>query len=126
MQATVQTTTKARYQAAVKAVRASGVKFRFNVQECCRGCITPEKLGMSSEDQAYAFSYGGQGQRIRWDYEGNAYRGNKEPLFEAQSTTMYVNHGNDSAQRVVEAFENEGFDVEWDGNDYETVAIRLN
>lgn len=124
--------TKTRYQAAVRKIRSHGIKYRFNVMACCRGCISPEQIGVASDYQPYAYSYGGQEQRIKWDEAGNAYQGNKNSRrsrFTAsnvhESPTLYLNHGNDSAQVLVEAFENQGFEVEWNGQDYECVSVRL-
>ena len=40
--------------------------------------------------------------------------------------SVYVNHGNGSAEKIVQAFRDGGFEVEWDGNDYSCVEIHVN
>lgn len=116
-----------------KVLRKQGIQFKFNVVECCRGCITDEKLNLKKEDQPYGFTYGGQGQRITWN-------GNDEMIYassvsskrsfyyrgaEQKVEQVFINHGNDSAEAIVKAFTEAGFDAEWDGNKYSCVVINI-
>lgn len=117
-----------------KALRAEGIQFRFNVMECCKGCISHEKLGLKSEDQPYGFTYGGQGQRITWNEQDEmvyASSMTRKRSYYYRDTankvdSVYVNHGNGSAEKIVQAFRDGGFEVEWDGNDYSCVEIHVN
>lgn len=81
----------------------------------------------------YGFTYGGQGQRITWN-------GNDEMVYassvsgkrsfyyrnaERKVDSVYVNHGNGSAEAIAQAFRDGGFDVEWDGSEYSFVVINI-
>lgn len=117
------------------ALRKQGVQFRLNVVECCRGCITDEKLNLKSEDQPYGFTYGGQGQRITWNSKGemiyaSSLNKSRRSFYyrsasESKVHTLYINHGNGSAEKIVEEFRKAGFDAEWDGSEWSTVQINL-
>ena len=117
-----------------KALRKEGVQFRFNVMECCRGCISSEKLGLKNEDQLYGFTYGGQGQRITWNEQDEmvyASSMNRKRSFYYRDNggkvgSVYVNHGNGSAEKIAQAFRDGGFEVEWDGEDSSCVEIHVN
>lgn len=123
-------TTKARYNVALKALRAEGVKVRSNVRQCCRGCITPDQLGLTDEtvkSTPYAYTYGGQGQAVSWDSNGEPKR-----LREAYSwgeprtiESAMFSHGNGAGPKVAEAFEAQGFGVIWDGSDFKCVEVLL-
>lgn len=134
------TTTVERWDAAIKEARKAGVKVRQNVQQCCRGCITPEKLGLKEDDETtpYAFTFGGQGNAITW-YNNQAYYraelnrtrnsrswyGRKDPK---PVDRVFWNHGGEdlkAAEAIKAAFENNGFTVEWNGEGYECVQIVL-
>lgn len=39
--------------------------------------------------------------------------------------SVYVNHGNGSAEAIVQAFRDGGFEVEWDGSEYSCVVINI-
>lgn len=121
-------TTKERYAAAVKAIRKSGVAIRQNVQACCSGCAEPFKTtkGFDAETTPYAWNFGGQGGALKWAENG------REALlpsdyFYADRTdvTVYFNHGNGSAERIVAAFKAEGFDAEWDGEQHSAVKVTI-
>jgi len=124
-----------RFKNVAKQLRKQGVQFRINISECCRGCVTPEKLGLKHEKQAYGFIYGGQGQRIAWNENGEVvYADSQKPrgrnyFFNPKKNKVekiYVNHGNGSADEIVSAFNNSGFDASWDGNEYSCVEIDFN
>jgi hypothetical protein len=53
----------ARFDAAMKEIRKSGVKAQRNVNGCCRGCINTDTLN-AKEDQKIIWHYGGQGNRF--------------------------------------------------------------
>lgn len=111
-------------------LRRKGIAFRINVMECCRGCVSYEKLGAKSEQQPYGFIYGGQGNRVRWNENGELVSANPSSKRRSYYGSiarkidhLYVNHGNGSAKEIVSAFREDGFDVEWDGNEYSCVKI---
>lgn len=117
-----------------KELRKQGVQFRMNVMECCRGCISHEKLNLKNEDQPYGFTYGGQGGRITWNSEDQVvyadsltkkYRYGR-PRNGELVDAVYVNHGNGSAEKIAQAFRDGGFEVEWDGTDGSCVEIHVN
>lgn len=124
-------TTKERYAAAVKAIRKSGVAIRQNVQACCPGCAEPFKTtkGFDAETTPYAWNFGGQGGALKWAGNGDkalltdGYLGYGGA--ERASVTVYFNHGNGSAERIVEAFRAEGFDVKWDGEQHSCVEVTV-
>lgn len=118
-----------RFKDAARELRKSGVAFRINVQSCCRGCVDgKEKLGMVDDDQAYGFIFAGQGQRIGWDandqfvHPAPNYPGGRR---NTPVQSVYINHGNESAQAIVDAFSKQGFDVEWDGTTYQCVIVHV-
>lgn len=123
-------TTKERYAAAVKAIRKSGVSIRQNVSACCRGCAEPFKTtkGFDKKTTPYAWNFGGQGGAIRWDKAGQSTLLSKEQAawtHSAPTQKVYFNHGNGSAERIVAAFEEEGFEVTWDGNPLSCVEVTV-
>lgn len=132
---------KQRWQEAVYATRRSGVVVRQNVMECCRGCVSPEKLGMTKEHlddgMPYAWTYGGQGNANSWversqgefvlmnrqkfaAWNKRAFGRMPEPV-----EGVYFYHGNGGAEKVVEAFRAQGFEVEWNGDQYEAVLVKV-
>lgn len=123
-------TTKERYAAAVKAIRKSGVAIRQNVQACCRGCAEPFKTTKNFDEETtpFAWNFGGQGGALRWSGNGqetylpsDTYRYGRQANPSTQK--VYFNHGNGSAERIVEAFKAEGFEVEWDGEQHSCVEV---
>lgn len=126
---------RARFFTATKELRRAGVKWHTNVQQCCRGCVTHDQLGLASEDDEtmYAWTFGGQGGALRWNRDngfavrdmtgyGRTWGGrvdNDEPV------TVYVNHGNGSGALVAEAFKRNGFTVKWDGSETMCVEIEV-
>lgn len=120
------TTTQDRWIAAVKALRADGVKFRFNVQKCCRGCITHEDLNMTDHSQPYGYTYGGQGDRIYWDDRGRPYRKGTQRHSGPWHETLdhvNINHGNGAAEKIVAAFTAAGLPATWDGSEFSCVKV---
>lgn len=117
---------KQRLHRALVATRREGVKVRQNVSSCCRGCISPEDLG-AEEGQPYAYTFGGQGNGYRWDEHGEVATYRSPQVWEHNRTVnrLYFNHGNGAAQILADALRAEGFEVEWDGTDFETVTVVL-
>lgn len=118
----VYNTTENRFKRAVVAARKSGVHMRTNIVECCRGCVTSEKLNLKDETQPYGWTYGGQGRYLRWNIFGDAVyedRGSKP------YGSVFYNWGNGSAEAIKAAFEAEGFQVNWDGSEFASVEIVL-
>lgn len=122
-------TTKERYAAAVKAIRKSGVSIRQNVSACCRGCAEPFKTtkGFDKKTTPYAWNFGGQGSALRWAENGQEAIVSRRGYgySEVAEDTVYFNHGNGSAERIVAAFEEEGFEVTWDGNPLSCVEVTV-
>ncbi len=121
-------TARERWDKASRVLRKNGIQFRFNVQKCCRSCITEADLGMKSDDQPYGFTYGGQGNRVIWvngeptEDRGKDWRGHRRlnPLH-----TIYINFGNGGGHRIAETFREFGFEVEWDGSDNRCIEIKF-
>lgn len=124
--AAVELTTKELWNKSIREIRKAGVKIKQNVRECCRGCITDEKLGLKNEDEAYAYTYGGQGMATKWvdDVMVPAY----VPRYSRNEkiTEVYFNHGNDAAATVAKVFRENGFTVKWDGSEYQCVIVKVN
>jgi hypothetical protein len=59
-------TMETNYRNALKDVRKVGIKTRLNVMECCRGCVSNEKLGIENDDVAIIWTYGGQDNATSW------------------------------------------------------------
>jgi hypothetical protein len=124
-------TTKERYAAAVKAIRKSGIAIRQNVQACCNGCAEPFKAtkNFDAETTPYAWNFAGQGSALRWDESGRKAIASRERYGygsdNVQDVTIYFNHGNGSAARIVAAFEAEGFEVTWDGEQHSCVEVKV-
>ena len=117
---------KARWNRAAKALRKSGVHFRTNINSCCRGCVGEEQLNLKDSEQAYGWNFAGQGQRIVWAEDGSGHiQGDRWSRQTRAEEVVYVNHGNDAAARIVEAFRAEGFKVEWNGSDANCVEVTL-
>ena len=124
--------TQLRFETAIKALRKEGVKIRQNVQKCCRHCIGYGDLGMKDEKQPYGYTYGGQGSAIAWRDNQPFLRseliGHKSYFYRApkpEESVMFT-WGNGSAEKIVEAFRAQGFDVEWDGSDSSCVEVKFN
>lgn len=133
-------TIQERFEAAKKEIRKNGVKVRVNIYECCRGCVTNEKLGIKTNDDPIIWHYGGQDHAFSFASDGlpyyrsylygsgrKWYRNAEEficnPLF---------NHNSLSAEQrdmVVAAFENNGLVVVWGDNneerDYKCIEIDI-
>lgn len=119
-------TERARWMRATKAIRKDGIKFLANVQACCRGCIGSEKLGMDEDsEQAYGYTYGGQGNRISWDEHTGLAVQKQDRWNRSSSVTAYINHGNGSAERIAAAFRAEGFEVTWNGSEAACVEVKF-
>lgn len=122
-------TTKERWAKAIKAARKAGVAIRQNVSSCCRGCAEPFKTtkNFESETTPYAWTFGGQGMALRW--AGNGERAVVSPdrysYREVTDVAVFFNHGNGSAQRIVDAFRAEGFEVKWDGDQASCVEVTV-
>lgn len=140
MQISVQTLqaadTQARWNKAIKDARAAAkeagvpIKIRQNVMSCCRGCLTHEDLGLTKDSEiAVAYTFGGQGNRIQWR-SGNPVTEVKKKKGDwyakaTLETEAYWNHENGSAPFLQEAFEANGFEVDWDGTDSQCVIVKF-
>ena len=111
-------TIEERFTNALKAIRKQGITARKNVMGCCRSCID---LGLA-ENVPVIWHYGGQGNRQT--IQGDDYN----------FSTVYFSHSNladgeeltPSGVAVVEAFESQGFKVDWERNQWKTIRVQLN
>lgn len=111
-------TTKQKFNRALRNTRKEGIKVLQNVQECCRSCITSEKLGLTDDSQPYAFTYGGQGSAYRWLDNGPVTRKHWAPV-----KVIYFNHDNGAAEVLFRNLKAEGLNVTWSGSDYQCVTV---
>jgi len=128
-------TIKARYDAAIKDAKAAGVNIRQNVRSCCRSCAgyemanKYEAAGNPEKIERTVWTFGGQGSRISWEWDGTPYypqdngwtrRTGKEAV------VQYWNFENvEYAQKVYEAFKSHGFEIDWDGSEFKCVVVTL-
>jgi hypothetical protein len=128
--------TQKNFQQAVRTIRANGVKWALNVQACCRSCAEPAARWEGKKDWVkgttpYGWTFGGGKDRLVWlngeaaqmRYSSYHQKMVKEPLSEAQ--VLYINHSNNSASVIADAFRLYGFEVEWNGQDYQTVMVTI-
>lgn len=125
-------TTQESFNQALKTVRANGVRVKQNVMVCCPGCVSDEDLNLKDADTPYAYSFGGQDFAYAWDGNGNAVtrsskaRQRRRPHLRLEEVADVSFHwGNGSAQVLFDAFTAQGFDVEWDGDEYSVVTVTL-
>lgn len=122
-----------RFKAALKATKKRGVRVRQNVRECCRSCITPDKLGMTDEQEKttpYVYTYGGQGSAYRW-IDGTPYYYQAEARgwryqTDARVNRIYFNHGGPGVQAatiLTEEMRRQGIMVEWNGEEYQCPQV---
>ena len=110
-------TIEERFNNALKAIRRKGITARKNVMGCCRSCID---LGLA-DNVPVIWHYGGQGNRQMISEDDYNFR------------TVYFNHSNladneeltPSGIAVIEAFESQGFEVEWERNEWKTIRVIL-
>jgi hypothetical protein len=107
-----------RFKRVFREFRSLGVAARINVYECCRGCITPEKLNMKDDKQPYVYNYAGQENAIKFSGDSVTYRHNGRPV-----SRIYVNHGNDIARQFTQMCESHGIETEWSGDDSDCVEV---
>jgi hypothetical protein len=134
-------TAETRFNAAVTAVQAQGVPFFLNVMACCQGCTTPDQVGLTHETvetTPHAWTFGGPGNELLWDDGRPVFRDElteDDDDYEAgrrnytsPAEVLYVNHGGPdmkAAQVVTEAFRGQGFLVEWDGSESDSVEVHF-
>lgn len=117
-----------RWKFAVKVIRKNGIRFRQNVQSCCRGCVGADTLGMKSEDEPVIWTFGGQGNAVVWEDGVLRYRSSRFPFCNAAVTEVFFNHSNldtATAERVVGIFRECGFDARWDGSNSSCITVHF-
>lgn len=103
------TTTQARWNAALKAVRKEGYTAKQNISSCCTSCVPAAKRPQVWHTSA-------QGARVAWTPSGNP----------TKALRAYFNFGDiNAAQALVEAMEAQGFTIEWNGTINESVCVTL-
>lgn len=120
-----------RFQTAIKEARKEGAKVRQNVQQCCRSCVTYQKLGFKTEEERdttpLAWTYGGQGSAYSWpDDKGPVYRQATRSFgrrSQARVDRIYFNHDNGGGEIIAEAMKRNGFTVDWDGSFAQCVVV---
>lgn len=127
-------TTQERFLTAIKDARGKGAKVRQNVQKCCRSCITPEDLGLAKGfETPLAYTFGGQGNAIYWDAQGNpvirtgSYTGwsRRRTFITKPEDSAYFNHDNGGGAIIADAMRAQGFEVEWDGTEAQCVIVKF-
>lgn len=144
--------TETRWNNALSAIRNHGITVRENVVSCCRTCIGHEELEISKKDYEaglWAYTYGSQrsGYVFRtigdmdyvlvWDDEAGEWESDEQdegplervsnPVVDGPVEWVYFNFWNtDVAEIIVEAFQEQGFPVEWDGNANQCVKVKPN
>lgn len=107
---------------AMRQLRKEGIQARLNIQECCRSCVGPEKLGLKEEGQPVVWHYGGQGSRILFDHDGIPYveesdwNRSRSRHGDYAPEHLFFNHDAGGAQRAAIVFAEHGLTVEWDGS----------
>jgi len=75
-------------------------------------------------EQPYAYTYGGQGNAIYWDNDGNPFIRPTARRTKPESEAIF-NHGNGGGQLIADAMREQGFEVEWDGSDLWSVVVKF-
>lgn len=129
-----------RFTSAIKASRQKNqFRVRVNVMGCCRSCISADHD--ETDKRAYAYAFGGQGMAFTW-FEGemfyremvnkmkrrnHAHASVRDALQRSASGRVKVVYFNfdtvEVAQSLRNAFEAEGFTVEWDGTEEQCVQV---
>jgi hypothetical protein len=147
---TTLTNAEVRFEAALNGLQARGVHLRMNVMECCRSCVNWEKLELPNEAAAdttpVAWHYGGQGNELVWrhghalfldelpeddeDDEYSDFGRRRRDSFGGRDArpageVLFNHDGPDlvAAQTLAEVFRGEGFEVEWDGTQWDCVHV---
>ena len=141
---TTTNTMETNYRNALKEIKAYGVKTKVNVMECCRSCVTNEKLGIANDDVAIIWQYGGQGHAVSWVnglpvdraelneykqsrswYNLNRYMNNPA---EHMVWGVWFNHNaltEEQRDKVYAIFTAHGFVVNWDKADRDAKCIEI-
>ncbi|AXH66874.1 hypothetical protein SEA_STARPLATINUM_136 [Streptomyces phage StarPlatinum] len=109
-----------KFKQAFKNTRKANVTAKMQVQECCRGCINKEKLGMDSDSDPYVYTYAGQGSRLRFAGDSVVYADTRNPV-----PHIYVYHGNGGGEKFAEVAKSLGLDVEWDGSQWSAIVVKV-
>lgn len=118
---------KERWQEAVKVIRAQGITARQNARKCCRGCLTIDLNNELGPDARWAFTYGSQLSGFRWDSDTIMMKreGRGAGAYKAEGVYWYFK-SEGVAQIVKDAFEAQGFTVDWDGSPMQAVRVLVN
>jgi hypothetical protein len=130
------TTMESKFKSAKKDIRKAGIKVRVNIYECCRGCVTEEKLGLASPEMPVIWTYGGQGNAIRWHSDGLPYhaeefKGSGWGQYlkkDAEVAYVYFNHSNltnEQKHTIVEIFHMYDFVVDYNFSDSQCIGINF-
>lgn len=125
---------EARFTAALKDIRKSGVIARRNVASCCRSCYDPK----IAENQAIIWHFGGQGNALTIEENVVAYRVRETYRGYSHYTTgnrvdkIWLNHSNlvdddgeltHAGQAVVNTFRAFDIVLDWDQSEGRCIAI---
>lgn len=108
-------TQRQRWNAAWKAVANLGAYTQLNRMDCCRTCAACDMEGNYKPGTPVVWTYGGQGNYLAFARDTGM----------ARNDYQYIYHENGGAHLIVTALRNEGFDVEWDGDDTRAVLCRF-
>lgn len=110
---------RTRYNQAVKEIRSHGVKFRTNYRACCRGCASLE-IRENYNTDSYGFIYGGQGMNIKIQEDKIT---NNTGII----NKVYIDYSNEETGNIIKnAFQNNGFQIDWSGNPAERIKVNVN
>jgi hypothetical protein len=109
----------------LRMLRANAVAARLNVQQCCRGCVTPQQLGMADAQAPVVWHYGGQGRRLYFldgvPHEKTNSRADGDGY--AAAKVIYFNHDNGGAQKFLALCALHGITAKWSGREFDCVEI---
>lgn len=147
-------TVEERFKNAWSKIRRAGVVTRVNVMSCCRSCAgaDPQRwFGVAPEacdTTPVVWTYGGQGGRVRWvdglPFYADAVTSRRNgwtrthtaaqllashstyrPTLVTEVCVYHSGPGVEAAKIAKDAFESEGFTVDWDGTEHRAVCVTL-
>ncbi|WXW92616.1 hypothetical protein SEA_ENYGMA_135 [Streptomyces phage Enygma] len=113
-------TFESKFKGAFREVRKQDVAAKMQVWECCRGCISKEKLGMDSDADPYVYTYAGQGSKLKFSGDSVVYADTRRAV-----PHIYVYHGNGGGAKFAEVAKSMGLDVEWDGSEWQAIVVKV-
>lgn len=139
----IRVSTQDRFNLAIARLRANEVSVSLNVSKCCPACVTRADLGVA-EGTSVAWTYGDQDNYLEWENGEPFKREEVEVACECEDDSLgscqcvtseyrlvptdavFFHHDEAPvADRIVQAFMFEGFDVTWNGSGNELITVAL-